>query len=124
MNEPVQTGDNVATTSSAQLSSELSSFYSDLYSDSKSEWETTKRGLAAVDSVAHIRDLLGPKLGRLVDVGAGNGVVLDRLSKEQMFESASALEISPAGLAAIKARNISGDACRNIRRIRHAVFRR
>lgn len=44
MNEPIQTSDNVAAASPAQLSSELSSFYSDWYSDSKSEWETTKRG--------------------------------------------------------------------------------
>lgn len=90
------------------VSSELTEFYSDWYSDSKSPWETKKRSIAAVDSVSHIKQLAGAKLGHIVDVGAGGGVVLQQLSKENMFESATALEISPSGCAAIASRQITG----------------
>lgn len=108
MNEASKGSETAAAASSTQVSSELSSFYSDWYSDSKTEWDLKKRSLAAADSVSHIRDLLGAKLGNMLDVGAGNGVVLDCLSKQGMFDSASALEISKSGLAAIRERNIQG----------------
>lgn len=108
MNESSEESRAAAVTGATRVSSELSSFYADWYSDAKDQWEMTKRGLAAVDSVSHIRALVGERLGSVLDVGAGNGVVLERLSQQMMFDSACALEISPSGLSAIRGRGIKG----------------
>jgi ubiquinone/menaquinone biosynthesis C-methylase UbiE len=63
-----------------------------------------KRHITAEDSAAHLREMLGPELGHFIDVGAGNGALLDVLNKAGAATTLSALEISASGIDKIKAR--------------------
>lgn len=90
------------------MSTELTRFYANWYAGAETGWEAAKRELAAVDTVAHAENLLGGSLGNIVDVGAGEGVVLSGLAQRRMFDTATALEISETGLASIRERNIPG----------------
>lgn len=79
-------------------SQELSDFYSDYYSN---DALARKRALAASDSVDHIQSLNKGSLGRLLDVGAGNGSVLQEIVRRKLASEICALEISASGIERI-----------------------
>jgi SAM-dependent methyltransferase len=67
----------------------------------------TKRALAAADSLQHMRQLLaGYNPDSIIDVGAGNGSVLEALQHSDLGNRLTALEISASGIAEIKARQL------------------
>lgn len=84
-----------------QISSELVDLYSDYYGQAS---DPKKKHLAAIDSAQHLVSLLGTDLGDLVDVGAGNGALLDRVNALGYARSLSAMEISNSGLDKIRDR--------------------
>jgi SAM-dependent methyltransferase len=93
------------------MNSKLSDFYQDWYSNDgadSSQWGQRKRKLTAQDAVASMTALLGKKLGRLVDVGAGDGSVLNELAEQGLCNSLTALEISQSGIDFMNSRNIKG----------------
>ena len=59
------------------------------------------RELVAQDCVNNITSMLGNDLGHLVDVGAGEGALLQCLTSKGLVTSASALEVSASGLEKI-----------------------
>lgn len=68
---------------------------------------TAKRGMSAADALDHIRAIAGSEsFHRVVDVGAGEGSLLQILDDAQFARELYALEISPSGLQAIKDRNL------------------
>lgn len=56
-----------------RIAGKLAELYKDYYATDR---DTLKRGLSARDTVRHIRSLSQEPLGRMLDVGAGNGSVL------------------------------------------------
>lgn len=69
---------------------------------------TAKRGMSARDALQHIRSIVGPdSFNRVVDVGAGEGSLLQILDDSKFARELYALEISPSGLQAIRARNLN-----------------
>ncbi|SIT59320.1 putative S-adenosyl-L-methionine (SAM)-MTase [Mesorhizobium prunaredense] len=67
-----------------------------------------KREIASVQSVSHIDTIIqGEAFERILDIGAGEGAVLDKLNKRRLGKSLAAVEISSSGIKAIKARKIS-----------------
>lgn len=67
----------------------------------------TKRGMSAVDAAAHIKAMVGSdSFGRVVDVGAGEGSLLQILDDCRFARELYALEISQSGAAAIAARGL------------------
>jgi ubiquinone/menaquinone biosynthesis C-methylase UbiE len=83
-------------------SAALQAFYEDYYNDDVAK----KRTITAVQSVDHLLQLGGPDLGATLDVGAGDGAVLQEIDRRRIVKSLDALEISASGIARIKARNI------------------
>lgn len=81
------------------VSKKLSDMYKNYYSDGSVD---EKRDLAAIDSVDHIQAVSDMKLGRLVDVGAGNGSVIKELFRRDLASEICALEISQSGVDRIK----------------------
>lgn len=78
--------------------------YDDYYSDGK---VSTKRDIASWQSVGHIEALIqGQAFDRILDIGAGEGSVLDKLHKKGLGKSLAAVEISTSGIEAIKSRGI------------------
>ncbi len=68
---------------------------------------TAKRGMSAADALDHIRAIAGAdSFNRVVDVGAGEGSLLQILDGARFAPELYALEISPSGLHAIQARNL------------------
>ena len=86
-----------------KMSERLAENYEEYYDEGESEW----RRLCAVekaDSIVSLcRDL--PR-GSVLEIGAGEGSILSRLSELSFGERLHALEISPSGVAAIHARKI------------------
>jgi SAM-dependent methyltransferase len=83
---------------------ELSDHYADYYVAGKSEW----RALGAVDKVKNIQALCaGLPHQTILDVGAGEGSVIQRLSDVGFGAQLHALEISASGVATIEARKIA-----------------
>ncbi len=86
-----------------KMSERLAESYEEYYEEGESEW----RRLCAVekaDSIVSLcRDL---PHGSLLEIGAGEGSILSRLSDLSFGERLHALEISPSGVAAIHARRI------------------
>lgn len=84
-------------------SDRLKNNYEDYYESGDSEW----RGLGAVDKCANIvslcRDL---PHAAILEIGAGEGAILKRLSDLGFGEKLHALEISPSGVEAIRSRGI------------------
>ena len=68
----------------------LKSFYDGYYTDVVA----TKRIIAAVQSVDHLQTLAGNSLGSLLDVGSGEGAVLQEISRRGLATSMDAVEIS------------------------------
>jgi SAM-dependent methyltransferase len=87
------------------LDGRYQALYADYYSGAKES--PVKRQISAGQSVAALGSIVGKsKLGRLLDVGAGDGSVLQELSRLQVAEELYAVEISPSGIDAIKARQL------------------
>jgi len=86
-----------------KMSERLAENYEDYYEDGDSEW----RRLCAVekaDSIVSLcRDL---PHGSVLEIGAGEGSILSRLSELSFGEKLHALEISASGVAAIHARRL------------------
>lgn len=78
--------------------------YDDYYTDGK---VAAKREIASKQSVGHIEAILeGRAFEKILDIGAGEGAVLDKLSKKGLGKTLGAVEISTSGVEAIKARKI------------------
>jgi hypothetical protein len=83
---------------------ELRSFYEGYYNDEVGR----KRVIAAKQTVDHISALCGGKsLGKLLDVGAGDGAVLAEVEKRGMASELHAAEISNSGIERIKKRKLN-----------------
>lgn len=87
-----------------RISDYLKSNYEDYYGNGDSEW----RRLGAIDKVENIVSLCG-NLPRhsILEIGAGEGSILKRLSELNFGGEFYALEISPSGVEMIKNKNIS-----------------
>lgn len=78
--------------------------YDDYYADGK---VVPKREIASQQSVGHIEAILpGETFEKVLDIGAGQGAVLDKLNKRNLAKTLGADEISTSGIEAIKARKI------------------
>lgn len=87
-----------------RTNADLMNLYDDYYADGI---VAEKRSIAARQSVAHIRAISGvQKFDSIIDIGAGEGAVLSELNASGFAKVFSAVEISPSGVSAIKARSI------------------
>ncbi|MER9232107.1 class I SAM-dependent methyltransferase [Mesorhizobium sp. M0622] len=78
--------------------------YDDYYADGK---VAAKREIASNQSIGHIEAIVhGQSFDKILDIGAGEGAVLDKLSKKGLGKTLGAVEISTSGVEAIKARKI------------------
>lgn len=85
-----------------QVRPDLAALYSDYYRGA-SEW----REIGAIDKADNVRRLCaGRPIRTVLDIGAGEGAVLDLLARSGVGEEHHALEISPSGVAAIEGRGI------------------
>ena len=84
--------------------------YRDLYADyyrSPEEWRE-KREIAADQTIGYLTDVIGTaRFRKLLDVGAGDGNVLMQLNRLRIADELYAVEISPSGIEAIHARQLS-----------------
>lgn len=86
--------------------------YDDYYADGK---VAAKREIASQQSVGHIEAILrGETFDKILDIGAGEGAVLDKLNKKGLGKTLGAVEISTSGVEAIKARNVANLASLDI----------
>ena len=86
------------------LRPEVRSQYDDYYKDGVSEW----RRLGALDKAANVVRLCRPiRVSSVVEIGAGDGSVLSRLSEVGFGEELFAAEISSSGVSVIQGRNIA-----------------
>ncbi|OCK58348.1 class I SAM-dependent methyltransferase [Bradyrhizobium sp. LMTR 3] len=84
---------------------ELRAFYEDYYNEAVSQ----KRSIAAKQTVDHILSLCGTaSLGKVLDVGAGDGAVLAEIERRTMTTELHAVEISSSGIDRIRGRNLKG----------------
>jgi len=84
-------------------SCQLKENYENYYEDGDSEW----RMLGARDKVANIISLCNSlPHGTILEIGAGEGSILKRLSEVNFGEELYALEISQSGVDTIKSRDI------------------
>ncbi len=85
-------------------STEFRALYDDYYAEGKS---ARKREVAAIQSVEHLEAITrGETFDRVLDIGAGEGSVLNRLSQRKFAKSLAAVEISRSGLTAIHKKSI------------------
>jgi len=90
------------------MSSLLGTNYRQMYEDYYDTEVTEKRRIAACDIFDHIRGLVGTsRFTKVIDVGAGEGSLLELLDKSDLAESLYAVEISSTGLQAIRDRGLS-----------------
>ena len=86
------------------LKSRMTHAYDDYYADANPEW----RRLGAIAKVQNIMALCGDLPHRsIVEIGAGEGSILKRLSDSGFGERLYGLEISPSAIAAIKGKAIA-----------------
>lgn len=84
--------------------SDLNDLYTGFY-DGTSDW----RELGAIAKAENILELgQGLPVETVLDIGAGEGAVLERLSRSSLGSEFHALEISKSGAAAIQSRGIPG----------------
>lgn len=95
-NSAVSTQEGLPVTQSA----ELKNFYENYYDDDVAR----KRAIAARQSVDHLEKLGSNNQGTLLDVGAGDGAVLQEIERRNMAQCMDAVEISSSGIERIKAR--------------------
>jgi len=84
-------------------SAQLQTFYEDYYNDEVAK----KRTITAVQTVDHIQKICGSSLGRILDVGAGDGAVLQEIERRKIATSIEAVEISSSGIERINSRNLT-----------------
>ncbi len=90
--------------SDIEISADLKSNYEDYYEEGDSEW----RWLGAINKVNNIQALCTDlSINSIIEIGAGEGSILKRLSELEMADELYALEISPSGVATINNKNIS-----------------
>lgn len=88
-----------------KVSDKLGDLYGDYYDLGGSLAQ--KRKVTARQTIGHIKTLLpDPPYGRLLDIGAGEGSVLEELDIAAFAEELHAVEISLSGIETIKRRNI------------------
>ncbi len=81
----------------------LKSNYEDYYEEGDSEW----RWIGAIDKAQNISTLSkGLSINSVIEIGAGEGSILKRLSELNFAAEFYALEISPTGVTTIKNKNI------------------
>lgn len=86
-----------------KVSEDLKSNYEDYYEGGDSEW----RWLGAIDKAQNISNLCkGLPINSVIEIGAGEGSILKRLSELNFAAEFYALEISPTGVSTIKNKNI------------------
>ena len=90
--------------SKVEMADELSDLYANYY---HGESLAIKRSLSARASIDHIEEFHPQPLGRLIDVGAGNGAVLEEIDRRNLANEAAALEISATGIDGIRSRDLS-----------------
>ena len=84
---------------------EIARHYGHYYDTGQSEW----RRLGALDKAGNVVELCGGRgFKRIVEIGAGDGAVLDELSGAKFAESYSALEVSESAIEVIQNRGIDG----------------
>lgn len=85
------------------ISAKLKTNYDGYYGEGPSDWRT----LGAIDKVENIRELCGalPR-ARVLDIGSGDGALLNRLSSLRFSEGLYAVEVSASAVETIKRRNI------------------
>jgi len=88
------------------LGEQYQRLYADYYGHDQQTME--KRELTAHDTLAHIRSMVGAtRFEKVIDVGAGEGSLLQLLDQSEIAQSLYGLEISESALRIIKARNLS-----------------
>lgn len=88
----------------ARISDHLRTNYEDYYEDGDSEW----RRIGALGKVENIVSLCGDLPHKsILEIGAGEGSILKRLSEMSFGEELYALEISPSGVDTIRNKDIS-----------------
>lgn len=89
--------------SDCAISAKLKNNYDGYYGDGPSDW----RAVGAIDKVENIRALCGalPR-ARVLDIGSGDGALLNRLSCLQFSENLYAVEVSASAVETTKRRNI------------------
>jgi SAM-dependent methyltransferase len=80
----------------------LQNLYDDYYTDAVAR----KRAIAAVQSVDHLEALARGNLGSVVDVGSGEGAVLQEIDRRGLASSIDAVEISASGIERISSRHL------------------
>ena len=93
-----------------EVSNELTQLYESYFPEDP--WESRKNALAARDSVDAIVRLAGRKLGNLVDVGAGDGVVTKEIHDRGIADRITALEISSSGIQKVESLGIASAVTR------------
>ncbi|MEH2557182.1 ubiquinone/menaquinone biosynthesis C-methylase UbiE [Bradyrhizobium algeriense] len=84
-------------------SAELRDFYDGYYNEAVA----AKRTIAAKQSVDHLVRLGGKSLGHLLDVGAGDGAVLQEIESRRIASKLDAVEISSSGIDRVTSRRLS-----------------
>lgn len=80
--------------------------YADYYSQGNES--AAKREISAQQSVSYLASVVDiTQCGKLLDVGAGDGSVLSELARRGIGSEFYAVEISPSGVEAIKARKLA-----------------
>lgn len=86
----------------------LGNKFRNLYSNYYSSNNFTKREITASQTMNHIKNInkeIRPK--RVLDVGAGEGSLLEQMTKHDFADELYAVEISESGIKAIKGKNIT-----------------
>lgn len=90
--------------SEINISDQLKTNYEDYYKDGDSEW----RRLSAIGKAKNIVSLCSDlPHSSILEIGAGEGSILNRLSELKFGKELYALEISPSGVETIKKKSIS-----------------
>ena len=79
----------------------------DLYDNYYTEAVAKKRAIAAIQSVDHLEALAGGNLGSVIDVGSGDGAVLQELDRRGSATTIDAVEISASGIERINSRHLA-----------------
>ncbi len=93
-----------SSSASVNVSDDLKELYEDYFDIEP--WEARKNKLAADDTARSIRDIVPNGLGKCIDYGAGDGVVLQALDEIALSDDLSAVEISSSGLRKINNLNL------------------
>ena len=86
------------------LSERYRALYQNYY---RTDEVAAKRALSALDALANIHAVVGPgPFGRVIDVGAGEGSLLQILNEIEFARELYALEIAQSGVEAIAQRKL------------------